>query len=313
MALSITSAFVGTAATEFISPAILNANTIKNEYVTIHVNVKYKFNLLLASMSDNLIQADGCSFNAQGDITLTEKVLTPVHLKVNEEFCKTALESQWTSVQMTAGSLNSNLPASFRAFLDQTLQDKVSSQIEEMIWEGKTTGSTGQYISKPYLKLTNGLFTRALADGSTRRITGVAIDSSSAIVEIGKVYDRISDTIFDDPTLKIFVSRKVFRAYQAALPATYVANSNFDITKPQPTMYKGLPLVFVGLSNSHIIASAKKNLHVGTDLTGDFLEYRLLDMSELDGSDNIRIKMRFSLDTQITNPDEIVAYGPVIA
>lgn len=311
MALSLTSNYAGIAASEFISPALLNATTIANEYVTIHTGIKFKFNLLLWN-DTNMLQADGCSFNAQGDINLTESVIQPVHLKVNTEFCKTTLESHWMSEQMRAGALNSDVPTTFASYLTKRVQGKIAEQIERLIWEGKISGSTGIYATDPYLKLTTGLWVRGKA-AATRQIAGAAIDGSNAIAEIGKVYDRISDKIFDNPSLKIFVPRQVFRAYQQALPSTYVANSNFDITKPQPTMYKGLPLVFVGLANNHIVASIKENLHVGTDLTGDFLEYRILDMSMLDGSDNIRIKMRFSLDTQITNPDEIVIYGNSIA
>ena len=311
MSLSITSNYAGKAAQSFIAPALLNATSIANEYVTIHTGVKYKFNLLLWS-DTNMLQADGCSFNATGDITLTEKVLEPVHLKVNAEFCKTTLESHWKSEEMRAGAMNSDAPTSFVSFLTSRIQGKIAEQVERLIWDGKTTGATGIYITDPYMTLTNGLWPRAYADGSSVKVTGTAVNGTNAIDEIEKVYAAISDKVFDNPSLKIFVPRQVYRAYQEALPTTYVANGNFDITKPQATTYKGIPVVFVGLANNHMIASIKDNLHVGTDLTGDFMEYRLLDMSENDGSDNIRVKMRFSLDTNITNPAEIVVYGSPI-
>lgn len=309
MAITITNTnYKGIAALDFIAPALLNATTIANDFVTLHTNIKYKFNLLLWD-DTNMLQSDSCTFNALGDITLSESIIEPVHLKVNVEMCKNTLEGQWMSEEMRPGALNSSLPKTFESFLTKRIQDKISEQIERLIWEGKPNGSSGVYASTPYLKLTTGLFVRGLADSNTTKIVGTPITSINAITEIGKVYDAIADSIFDDTSLKIFVPRQIFRAYQAALPSIYAANSNFDITKPQPAFYQGIPLVFVGLNNNHMVATKKSNLHVGTDLTGDFMEYKIIDMSEVDGSDFVRIKMRFSLDTQITSPQEIVVYG----
>jgi hypothetical protein len=41
------------------------------------------------------------------------------------------------------------------------------------------------------------------------------------------------------------------------------------------------------------------NLHVGTDLVSDLNEVKLIDMSMTDGSDNVRVAMKYRVGTQI--------------
>ena len=51
-----------------------------------------------------------------------------------------------------------------------------------------------------------------------------------------------------------------------------------------------------------------KNLYFGTDLISDQTQIKVLDMTDLDGSDNIRIVVKFSAATQCTNASDLVVY-----
>ena len=51
------------------------------------------------------------------------------------------------------------------------------------------------------------------------------------------------------------------------------------------------------------------NLWFGTSIASDWNEVRLLDMSDLDGSKNIRVIMRFLAGVQYGVAEDIVAYG----
>ena len=49
-----------------------------------------------------------------------------------------------------------------------------------------------------------------------------------------------------------------------------------------------------GMPDNQVVAAQKSNLFYGTDLLSDATRINLLDMSTLDGSDNIRCVARYS-------------------
>jgi hypothetical protein len=53
-----------------------------------------------------------------------------------------------------------------------------------------------------------------------------------------------------------------------------------------------------GMPTDHIVAAQKSNLYFGTGLLSDHQEVRLLDMQDLDGSQNVRVVMRFTAGVQ---------------
>jgi hypothetical protein len=61
-----------------------------------------------------------------------------------------------------------------------------------------------------------------------------------------------------------------------------------------------------GANAGTIIAAEKSNLFFGTGLTSDFQEVRVLDLAEIDGSQNVRIVMRFTAGVQYAQVTDIV-------
>ena len=53
----------------------------------------------------------------------------------------------------------------------------------------------------------------------------------------------------------------------------------------------------------------KSNLYFGTGLLADHNEVKVLDMVDLDGSDNVRVVMRFTAGAQIGVIEDVVTYG----
>jgi len=64
-----------------------------------------------------------------------------------------------------------------------------------------------------------------------------------------------------------------------------------------------------GLTGSQAMAAQKENLYFGTGLMNDMNEVKLLDMADLDGSQNVRVIMRYTAGTQFGIADEIVTYS----
>jgi len=61
-----------------------------------------------------------------------------------------------------------------------------------------------------------------------------------------------------------------------------------------------------GLSANQVVAAQKSNLFFGTALLSDKNEVKVLDMADLDGSQNVRIIMRYTAGVQFGFGGDIV-------
>jgi hypothetical protein len=58
-----------------------------------------------------------------------------------------------------------------------------------------------------------------------------------------------------------------------------------------------------------MVAAQKSNLFFGTGLLADHNEVKLIDMADLDGSQNVRVVMRFTAGVQYGIGADIVLYS----
>jgi len=75
-------------------------------------------------------------------------------------------------------------------------------------------------------------------------------------------------------------------------------------------MFGGVKLfVANGMPDHSAIAAEKSNLFFGTGLLNDTNEVKVLDMADLDGSQNVRVIVRFTATVQFGIGSEIVLYA----
>ena len=58
-----------------------------------------------------------------------------------------------------------------------------------------------------------------------------------------------------------------------------------------------------------MVAAEKSNLYFGTGLLSDQNEVKVIDMADIDGSQNVRIVMRFTAGVQYGIGSDIVLYS----
>ena len=81
----------------------------------------------------------------------------------------------------------------------------------------------------------------------------------------------------------------------------------YSMNKDYDAVFQGLNIaVCPGMPDDTIVAAEKSNLFFGTDLLSDATRIDLLDMANLDGSDNMRLVARYSGGTQIGIGSDIV-------
>ena len=64
-----------------------------------------------------------------------------------------------------------------------------------------------------------------------------------------------------------------------------------------------------GLADNTMVAAEKSNLYFGTGLLADHNEVKVIDMADIDGSQNVRVVMRFTAGVQYGIGSDIVLYS----
>jgi hypothetical protein len=64
-----------------------------------------------------------------------------------------------------------------------------------------------------------------------------------------------------------------------------------------------------GLANNTALLAQTSNLFFATGLMNDMNEVRVLDMADTDGSQNVRVIMRFTADVKYGFASDVVSYG----
>ena len=300
---TITSSYAGEFAGKYLSAALLSADTLDQGAITILPNVKYKAAMKVGSFS-NLVRSADCDFDATtSGMTLTEKVLTPTELQVNLQICKKELHSDWEAAQMGFSAFD-NLPPLFSDFVIGQVAAEVAKATEVSIWRG--TAGEGSF---------NGFSTELGGDGTVVDVAaGGAITSTNVVAKLGAVVDAIPSGVYGKEDLTLYVSSNIARAYVRSLGG-FVANIGGAGTDNKGSQwYNGGELSFEGinifvakgLADNTAVAAQKSNLFFGTGLLDDRNEVKVIDMADIDGSQNVRVVMRYTAGIQYGIGSDIV-------
>ena len=98
--LSLTTSYVGEAATELINKMFFGAKTIADGNITIKDDINKAWHIRRLA-SAGLIATPTCDFTPAGTLTIDEQILTPAPFEVNLQMCKKDFKHvDWSSVRM---------------------------------------------------------------------------------------------------------------------------------------------------------------------------------------------------------------------
>ena len=303
---SITTTYSGSFAGKYISAALLSASTIENGGIEVKPNVKYK-EVIKKLATNDLVKNATCDFDATSTVTLTERILQPEEFQINLSLCKKDFRSDWEAIQMGYSAFDT-LPPSFQDFLLAHVAAKAAQNNEISIWRG-ANATAGQF---------DGLVTLATADATVIDVAGEAITAANVIAEMGSVIDSIPSALYGQEDLYLYVSQNVARAYVRALGGFAASGLGANGTNAMGTQwfnngsltFDGVKIfVANGLADNTAIAAEKSNLFFGTGLLSDYNQVKVIDMADLDGSQNVRVVMRFTAGVQYGIVGDIVSYG----
>ncbi len=290
------SSYAGEFAGKYLGAALLSADTLDKGAITILPNVKYKAAMKVGAFS-NLVRSADCDFDSStSTLTLTEKVLTPTELQVNLQICKKELHADWEAAQMGFSAFD-ELPPLFSDFVIARVAAEVAKATETSIWSG--SAGEGNF---------DGFETLLTADSDVVDVTAVTVTTSNVIAELQKIVDAIPSGVYGKDDLTIYISQNIAKAYVGAQAALGYRDL-YHVGQTEMN-FQGIPLFATGgLADNTAVAAQKSNLFFGTGLLDDRNEVKVIDMADIDGSQNVRVVMRYTAGVQHGIGSDIVLYS----
>ena len=293
---SITTSYAGEFAGEYIAAALLSGVTLSQGGVSIKPNIKFK-EVIKKLAIDSILKDASCDFDPTSNITLTERILQPEEFQVNLQLCKKDFRQDWEANSMGFSQYD-NLPGNFSDFLIGQVSAKVAEKVEQNIWQG-ATANNGEF---------DGFQALLAADSDVVDVSGTTLSAANIIAELGKVVDAIPGSVYGKEDVKIYIPTTAAKFYIQAQAALGYRDL-YNVGKTDMN-FQGIPLFTApGLGNDKMVAAESSNLFFGTGLLNDWQEVKLIDMADIDGSQNVRVVLRGSAGVQHGIGSDIVLYS----
>lgn len=280
-------AYVEEKKSELIAKSVLGGNSIDMFGLMTGVNGATALNLLSTAIS--LQDGKTCGFNAAGDQTLTQRILTPSIIKVNMEYCPKNFLGTYASYMVKVGAGKETLPFEEKFIADVIAN--INAENEKMLFQGDSTNTPE----------CDGLIKILGASGAQTFTKGASIwDSLKA------AYTAIPEEVLVKDDVVILVSPADFRAFVQEL----VAANLYHYDEKDYNGYVYLPGTNVKVVNtpglagtSKVIAGETSNIVVGVDMAGDAEDFRFWYS---DDDDVFKLKVSYALGVQVAWPDQMV-------
>ena len=267
-----------------IKKAVLGGKSVG--MFNLQTGVKKSAALNLINVTPTL-QAGGCGFNAQGDATLSQRVINTELLKVNMEFCDKDLLAYWAGYEVKVGAGKEQLP--FEEYLTSAVIEGINEKVENLVWQGdKSKGAEF-----------DGILT-ILADEDVVKAQG-----TGAYGAIKAAYSAIPVAVL--PKATIFVGADTFRSYMLEMVEKNFYHYAADGADVQEFIVPGTNTKVVavnGLNGTNkIVAADPANLFYGCDMLDDAETFDLFYSKD---NRAFRLVVEFNGGTQVAYPNEVV-------
>ena len=313
---SITTSYAGEFAGTYIAAALLSASTIDDGGLTIKANIAFK-EVIKQLATSALVTAAGCDFDPTSSITLTERILQPSELQVNLQLCKYDFVNDWEAQSMGYG-LGQTLPPKFSDFLIAHVASEVAQNTEFCIWQGDTAAATNNSFDGFEKLIAASAAAGDIPAAQQVAAVGGGLNAGNIIAEMSKVVDAIPAALYGKEDLFLYVGSQAAKLYVQALGGFAASGLGANGVNAQGTQWwnngsltiSGVKIfVCPGMSANKMFAAQRSNLYFGTGLLNSTQEVKVLDMSDLDGSNNVRMIMRFTSAVQFGVAADLVEYA----
>ena len=269
--------------------ALVGGETRKR--ISVQTGIKKDEHINYLNLTPTFQSGVGCGFTAQGEATLTQRLIETARFKVNMEFCPDTLIGKYAEYQVSINaSENESLP--FEAYIMEALTNEIVKKIETTIWGG-VKGTD----------LIDGFLTLAKADSD---VVDVVIEGTSAYADILKVYNAMSEYTLEQGG-EIYVSPAKFRAFMQEMVEKNYFHYNPGNAEPGEFLLPGSNVKVVrtpGLAGqTEVVGTFAKNTYYGSDLENAAEDIKVWYS---DDDDLIKVAAKWNMGVQFAFPGEVV-------
>jgi len=260
--------------------------------------------------SDVYFQSDSCSYQTSGNTTLSKRTLTVGKVKVQETLCPKDLETKYTQKALAAGEA-----IDMGVFTEQIGAEKAAKMaeaIETAIWQGDTTGGTGNNgFWDGFLTILDDLGFGGAGDPIRGNVGGAYASITAANIDdiIITIYGVIPAELLGKPDLFIAMGTDTFRLYRQWLVNAnlfhYPANEVTEMELVDPAT--GIKIYGLhGMNGTNkIVAGLWSNFFLGTDMMNEEEEFEFI-FNPFER--RVQFHTAFKYGTQIAYPEQVVYF-----
>ena len=312
MALDLTglTAYIDEQNFPMVTKALIGGRTAS--LLTPQLGVKGKTKINLMDVDVVMQDGSGCTWNASGNVDLTQREIDAKQVKINLEFCPKELNAYYWRTQMAAGTHQESLP--FEEQFANYLVEKVQNEIEKVIWNGDFAGGSGNLAMFDGLIIPSASFTDCnVGTGSFPTPLTGAITISNVLEAIERIYVETPSAAVAKGDFKIFLGTDKFRVLAAALmngngltSAGGQLNNYTSSFDPLRLIFPGTNIEIVGVggleASNDIVGFSVANAFLGMDLSEDSSK---IESWYSQDDRKFRVAMEFTMGTQVAYPDQV--------
>jgi len=129
---------------------------------------------------------------------------------------------------------------------------------------------------------------------------GTAYSATNIISNLQTLVAGIPANVYGREDLRIYMNMKTYRFYISAISTLGYVNA-YNMQGDYIPVFEGITIQpCPGMPDDELVAAETSNLFFGCDLVSDMgASIKMLDMTDLDGSDNMRVVAKFSGGVQV--------------
>ena len=274
-----------------IAKSFLRGKTI--DLIQLETGVLQDTALNLVSAQVEFGDGASCGWNPTDGVALSQRILKPTFLKVNQAFCDKDLLKKWASYEVKLAAGREQLPFEEK-FLEE-IANSINESIEKLVWQGDTS-----HTNEP-----DG-FLKILETGGSGVVSVTWNAGTTAYNKIKAVYNAIPANIIDKEDTVIFVGEETYREFIQDLVAANLYHFSPDY-KAGEYMVPGTSIRVIAVNGLNgtgkIVAGRLSNFFYGVGAEDDKDTF---DFWYSQDNREFRLAAYFAIAVQVAYPNEIV-------
>lgn len=274
-----------------IAKSFLRGKTV--DLIQLETGVLQDTALNLVSASVEFGDGASCGFNPTDGVALSQRILKPTFLKVNQVFCDKDLLKKWASYEVKLAAGREQLP--FEEKFMEEISNAISESIEKLVWQGDSS-----HTNEP-----DG-FLKILETGGSGVVSVTWSAGTTAYNKIKAVYNAIPANIIDKEDTVIFVGEETYREFIQDLVAANLYHFSPDYRAGE-YMVPGTSIRVIAVNGLNgtgkIVAGRLSNFFYGVGAEDDKDTF---DFWYSQDNREFRLAVYFAIATQVAYPNEIV-------